>query len=41
MTFITWDVKGRTPIGEPIHGYDGELWSIAYSPDGTTLAAGG
>ncbi|MFS8978220.1 TIR domain-containing protein [Cupriavidus necator] len=38
---ILWDVDDRTPLGEPLDGRQDGVWSVAFSPDGTTLASAG
>ena len=38
-TVILWDVKTRTPLGEPLAGHTDEVWGVAFSPDGGTLAS--
>ena len=37
---ILWDVETRQPIGRPLIGHTGEVWSITFSPDGKTLVSG-
>jgi len=37
-TVILWDVKTRTPRGEPLARHTGTVWGVAFSPDGATLA---
>ncbi len=34
-----WDARELTPVGSPLLGTDGEVKSLAFSPDGRTLAA--
>jgi WD40 repeat protein len=36
---ILWHVARRAPIGEPLQ-HEGVVWSVAFSPDGGTLATG-
>jgi WD40 repeat protein len=36
-----WDAASGQPLGHPLAGHDGTVYSVAYSPDGTTLASGG
>ena len=38
-TIMLWDVKTRTPLGEPIAGTRSYVWGVAFSPDGGTLAS--
>ena len=34
-----WDARELTPVGAPLLGTDGEVKTLAFSPDGRTLAA--
>jgi hypothetical protein len=34
-----WDVSLRKPLGEPLSGHSSEVYSVAFSPDGLTLAS--
>jgi WD40 repeat protein len=36
---ILWDVAAHQPIGQPLEGHSGLVNSVAFSPDGTTLAS--
>ena len=36
-----WDVPGGQPIGQPLTGHTGEIFGVAFSPDGTRLASVG
>jgi WD40 repeat protein len=38
---LLWDVADGRPRGAPLAGPAGGVWSVAFSPDGATLAAGG
>jgi hypothetical protein len=41
-TVILWDVSGRRNLGEPLKGHEGfPVTSVAFSPDGKTLASSG
>jgi WD40 repeat protein len=37
---ILWEVATEQQIGEPLQGHTSEVLSVAFSPDGTTLASG-
>jgi WD40 repeat protein len=39
QTVILWDVKTHQPIGQPLNGNQGPVQSVAFSADGTSLAA--
>jgi WD40 repeat protein len=38
---ILWDVARGTPFVEPLRGRQGAVESVAFSPDGKTLASAG
>jgi WD40 repeat protein len=37
---ILWNMQTASPIGEPLRGHDGKVYSIAFHPDGNILASG-
>jgi WD40 repeat protein len=39
-TIILWDLKTRQPLGSPLQGHESYVCSVAFSPDGKTLASG-
>ncbi|KIO17049.1 hypothetical protein M407DRAFT_85352, partial [Tulasnella calospora MUT 4182] len=39
-TIRLWDAEAGSPIGEPLRGHEGWVQSLAFSPDGKTLASG-
>ena len=34
-----WDAASGQPLGAPLMGHDGCVWSVAFSPDGKRLAS--
>ncbi len=38
---MLWDVATGTPIGRPLRGHTGPVWSLTFRPDGEQLASGG
>jgi WD40 repeat protein len=38
-TVRLWDVATRRPLGEPLQGHTSSVASVAFSPDGKTLAS--
>ncbi len=36
-----WELSTGRPVGEPLTGHDGAVWSVAFSPDGKMLASAG
>ncbi|KAG2052433.1 hypothetical protein BDR06DRAFT_1009494, partial [Suillus hirtellus] len=35
-----WNAATGEPLGEPLEGHTGSVWSISFSPDGTRIASG-
>ncbi|KAG2153489.1 uncharacterized protein EDB93DRAFT_1135178, partial [Suillus bovinus] len=35
-----WDAATGQPLGEPLKGHTGYVWSVSFSPDGTRIASG-
>jgi len=40
-TIFLWNVGSRRPIGQPLMKHSDVVYSVAFSPDGKTLASGG
>jgi hypothetical protein len=38
-TIRLWDVKTHQPLGDPLIGHTNWVYSVAFSPDGSTLAS--
>jgi WD40 repeat protein len=38
---VLWDVQKQRPFGQPMLGHSDEVLTVAFSPDGKTLASGG
>jgi WD40 repeat protein len=38
---VVWDLVGDRAVGEPLDEHTGEVYSVAYSPDGKWLLSGG
>ncbi|MGH8901458.1 MAG: WD40 repeat domain-containing protein, partial [Egibacteraceae bacterium] len=41
QTVRLWDVASHEPVGQPLTGHIGWVWSVGFSPDGKLLASGG
>ncbi|CAE6432089.1 unnamed protein product [Rhizoctonia solani] len=39
-TVRIWDSSNGKLVAGPFHGHKGEIWSVAFSPDGTLVASG-
>ncbi len=37
---LLWDIEGRQLLHPPLTGHTNVIWSVAFSPDGQTLASG-
>ena len=35
-----WDANTGAEIGDPLHGHDDPIYSVAFSPDGTRIVSG-
>ena len=35
-----WDATTGQPVGAPLTGHTGGVWSVAFSPDGRRIASG-
>ena len=35
-----WDADTGQPVGDPLTGHTGAVYSVAFSPDGTRIASG-
>ena len=40
-TIVLWDVTTQQPLDSPLSGHSEAVWSVAFSPDGQTLASAG
>jgi WD40 repeat protein len=40
-TFRLWDSRSGRPLGPLLHSSSGDIWNVAWSPDGRTLALSG